>query len=838
MASTRRGSSHQTRAATAALIALCAACPLLLGGVPHWVIWAALPLALAALWLGSSGGRSLRFPVLSWVPLAGAAFSLGQLIPMPSGLLDLFSLEAAGLRDFTVVPLGLSSWRPISIDPPATWEAVAKQLLVAVTIAASAQVIFDSRTARTRLVAVLAFFGAALVLSAAVHELLGLETLFGFHAFQFAKPRLMTPFGNSNHLAGFLILSGTIALAKAIDEARHFDRIRWLLAFTLTAGGVLLSLSRAGILCFFGAQILLLALVAISRRGENDTNAISTETLKWSAVGVVIVSAGAGLLWFERLVDRFMDSASMKEKIALWPQSLETAGLFSRAGMGRGAFEVGFTRFATHHLGKTFTHPENWVLQWAVEFGWLGSTFLIALGGYAGWQLFKGIRRSPLALGLGVAVLCVIIHNLFDFSLEYLGVAVPFAIAAGAAVGMTETPRMLKVKRLWALPALVLLAAFACFMAWPPLRQSEAILEQARRDAARPADVRTAALPLIDRRPADYYLYSIVALSYASATPLDAQQALAFAERALYLYPHDTAAHRVAARSLLKLGARSQAFLEYRLAFETALDRGAVLAEATRYATSPEMLVQVVPTTPADTLQLVRYLRDHGRLADAASVALRAISGLEDRKGLGELALLATSWLIELKKPDEAAQVLTAVEAELGITAEFAVAKATIDEQRQQTDSARATLEAALVKNPGHLELCKALFRLLVAQGSYAKARDVLGQAQAHAIDTQLRAELIALEAGSYLSEGQLERALAAYKSAVRVAPHANRHAQVASIQLKLKRYSEAIASYRAAQQLDSNNPKSYWEGLIQQATTDQLLELEKEQKQRAAPTP
>lgn len=819
-------------------MALAIGCPLALGGVLPWVLWGALPLAFAALWLSSAGSRSVRFPLLAWVPLVAAGFSLLQLIPLPGPLLNLVSPEAAGLRDFTVVPLGLSSWRPISIDPPATWEAVAKHVLFAVVIAAAAQTTFESRTARTRLTWVLAFSGPALVLAAGLHEILGMQSLFGVYSFEFAKPRLMTPFGNANNLAGLLILSGTVSLAQAIDETGHLNRVRWLAAFILCTGGVLLSLSRAGILCFFGAQLLLLSLIGFVRRGSHREGAISPERLKWTAVGVLFVSAAAGLVWFERIVDRFLDSASMHEKIALWPQSLEAASLFSRAGMGRGAFEVGFTRFATHHFGKTFTHPENWLLQWAVEFGWLLSALLIALGVYAGYRLFRGVRRSTLGLGLGVALLAVVIHNLFDFSLEYLGVGMPFAIAAGTAVGLNEMPRLLKVKRAWALPSLFIVAALGCFLAWPSLKQSEAILEQALKTATTPAQVRAVALPLIDRRPADYYLYSAVAVAYLGGKSLDAQQALAFAERALYLYPHDASAHRVAARALLRLGAKSQGYLEYRLAYQTTLDRGAVLTEATRYASDAESLLRLVPANAADVTQLATHLRNHGRLIDAASVAVKAIADLENREGLGPLALQAIHWLIELKKPEEAAEVLNAVGPELSATPELALAAASIDEQRQQLDAARVTLEAALHKSPGHIELCRALFRVLLAQHNFVGAREVLGQAQARAVDSGLRAELMGLEAHSYQAEGQFERALVTLKSAVRVAPTAQRHADLAGVQRKLKRYSEAIASYRAAQQLDGNNPASYWEGLISQTDTDRMLELEKELKQSAAPTP
>src|SRR5690606_21155533 len=111
--------------------------------------------------------------------------------------------------------------------------------------------------------------------------------------------------------------------------------------------------------------------------------------------------------------------------------------------------------------------------------------------------------------------------------------------------------------------------------------------------AGRPADeVRALAVARIDRHPAHWTPHALAAEAIAGSSDTPAE-ALAFANRALFLHPHHGPTHRAAARALLRLGAREQAFVEYRLAAR-GRDPGAV-AEALSHAKTTAEHVSLTP---------------------------------------------------------------------------------------------------------------------------------------------------------------------------------------------------------------------------------------------------
>src|SRR5690606_20128011 len=140
--------------------------------------------------------RPPLFAALLLLPVVAIAL---QLVPLPLGLLGLLSPRAAEVVDFVLVPLGLSSTRPVSLDPPATWRALAGALTALLVFLTASQLV-RREVAQRRLGLLLAFLAAALPVLAALHWLVGTERLFGLYTFQVVPPALITPFGNPNHL--------------------------------------------------------------------------------------------------------------------------------------------------------------------------------------------------------------------------------------------------------------------------------------------------------------------------------------------------------------------------------------------------------------------------------------------------------------------------------------------------------------------------------------------------------------------------------------------------------------------------------------------------------------
>ena len=200
MASASRFTSRYSLGAEAVLAGLVVFCPLALGGAPD--VGALAPggvggggVRAGGDWGPAPGPLAARCRWLAVPLLAGAALCLVQLLPLPSGLLGGVSPEAAALREFALVPLGLTSARPVSLDPPATWRELARYVAYALAFVAAVEVC-RSRRSRRRLLATLAFTGAGVALLGLLHELLGLTLLFGVRAFAYARPPLVTPFGN------------------------------------------------------------------------------------------------------------------------------------------------------------------------------------------------------------------------------------------------------------------------------------------------------------------------------------------------------------------------------------------------------------------------------------------------------------------------------------------------------------------------------------------------------------------------------------------------------------------------------------------------------------------
>ena len=60
---------------------------------------------------------------------------------------------------------------------------------------------------------------------AEIIERFGVEELIGLYHFKQASPPLLTPFGNPNHLAGFLILAGTLSAGMLLECREPLKRI-------------------------------------------------------------------------------------------------------------------------------------------------------------------------------------------------------------------------------------------------------------------------------------------------------------------------------------------------------------------------------------------------------------------------------------------------------------------------------------------------------------------------------------------------------------------------------------------------------------------------------------
>ncbi|WP_368670435.1 O-antigen ligase family protein [Myxococcus sp. AM011] len=846
MASSYRSCSRYTRLAEAALAALVVVCPLALGGAARWVSWPLMGLAGAAAVLAGIGarrqGQSLRFPLLA-VPLAASVVLCAvQLVPLPQGLLRVLSPEAAALREFALEPLGLTGARPVSLDPSATWRELSKHLAYLLTFLAAVQVC-RARDSRRRLLAVVAFSGAAVVVVGLGHGLLGVHSLFGLRPWVHARPTLVTFFANPNHLAGFLGLTASVGVGLALTTRPRSKALPFALAAGASGLGVVLSLSRGGIVFFlFGQALLMLWLVRQRREGGAPRWARSTAALL-GLLAVLAVGAYVAVdqLWAEA---RSADSLEKlgQSKVSLWPMMARAALEFPVLGMGRGAFEAAFPRYQSEPNPNTLTHPENAVLQAATELG-LPGLLLLAV---AVWGFVRLVRRCDLdALELaalsGVAALGL--HNLFDFSWELPACAVATLLVLGAVARPRERGKATATEgtQVSLTPSLVLLGSAVVLTGVGLLalvpgahRLADAEAELAALVAARgPVDaVHAKGLELIDRHPSDYLLYRLVASAHASRGGEGAGDTLAFVNRALYLAPRDSVSHRVAGRALLSLGRRSQGFLEYRLAHEAG-DTGALLGEAIRRARTVEDLSSMTPASTEVAGRLMDSLSNTpGRQELALAYGAWAREHFEGQHGVTELWAREARLRLQRKELSEAEAACTEVERREPERLDTALLRAEVLKGKGERDASLGAVEVLRARHPANVELAFTLASWQMEAGLTRRARETLQSVGGLISDYRQRALLLSMEAEGLEREGFLTRAVERRQTAARLVPSPDAYFAVARLQETLRRYDAAARSVREGLGLlppDSREAARAWVSRLESAEEARVAARRKE---------
>ena len=773
-----------TRSTEILLSLLLVFCVFARGGVAGWALVPAAVLCLLALLTALRGaqltGRPVRIPALAFLPLAGAALCLFQLLPWPPLLLRVLDPTVHEMGTFALAPLGLSRIRPITLDAPATLQELCKHLLYFFVLVTAHSVGRDPG-ARRRLLLSVAGISILLALLAALHLLMGWETFLGLLPFKEANPPLVTPFGNPNHLAGFLVMGAAVLLSLLWAKEERDRRGLWGICYVLVGAMIFLSLSRGGILAFVASQVPILVLFLRAPRADETP-------WGWrpliSVLAVCAVLAISAYLASDRIWAEFFPSSSSVSKVAMWPELARVAWHYP-FGMGRGAFLFGYSH-AQQNLGEVlFTHPENVVLQLACEFGWLPA---LALCGAGAW-LFIRILRARLASPLETAALCgvagLLLQNLFDFSLEYLACGVAAAVLLGATSlpGRAVKPRGPE----WTLAAGAVLATLIAILL-PP--QAEADEEQLA--AVPPSQLAAAAMPFLNRHPADPWLYLDVAEGEIPARPAEA---LAWVNRALWLRPSDARAHRVAAHALRRLNRPLQALLEYRAFYDHGGAPEVLFEEAVPLAHGAHALETVVP--PDLAAPILGSLAINGRGDEVIAVLNDWDPELESMPG-GWKLLLVQAGLLRLHGQLEAAEPWLR-RAELLNTGEPAVVaqRAMLLSAEGRVESARSVLKRDLEAHPDHAEVSLELAREQLRSGEHSDARRTVRSALMHASERQ-RTELLSLESDAYAEDGLLRRSVESMEEAVRAEPQLPQlHYQLAQRLEQLERFEDAAAQVR-----------------------------------------
>jgi tetratricopeptide (TPR) repeat protein len=361
--------------------------------------------------------------------------------------------------------------------------------------------------------------------------------------------------------------------------------------------------------------VALLGVLARQRGDERADNAASNLMLLGAlACGVAFAILGGTRKIWEELYDKDLSKLGM----FLWGKPMVRDNPVF--GVGRGAFESVFPMYRGLAGAGVYSHAENFVVQWIVEWGL--PVGLAAMGLFA-WTFAPkrlGALRSKTIAGAWCAAFALSAQNLLDLAFEVPAVMIALAALLGSIWGDRARPKHGDAIRLsgpFTRPRAALVAAgVACaglLFGAVALASGRHDDDLDRRDAyevaeaskADPAPVRSALHAAMSRHPAEPFfplLGATVAFRAHDQSPIPwIQRSL---ERALV----NGRAHLLLAQVLQQRGAHKQALLEMRLAAED--DKGLMgyLGPlAVGYARSFEELLATVPENETGGLFLSSY---------------------------------------------------------------------------------------------------------------------------------------------------------------------------------------------------------------------------------------
>jgi hypothetical protein len=374
-------------------------------------------------------------PGMAAVLIGLALYTVLQALPIPFFLLQRFSPVAADIWGHALEPLGGSAPRlaSISLDPGASWVEALKWCLYAAVFVTAAG--FGAR--RGPQWGALVIFGAAVIVATATigHGLFNANRVFGIYTPTMGgRGWRIGPLVNANALAGYLnlgLLAGVGLVASSAPPLR-----RWVLAIAVAVvlGVSVNTGSRGGLGALLVGLVLLAPLIKRARSAEGSLSlrdqayVIGAVTLALAAGAIFATMAATGMT-----AHLLSDPSVRKLRMFLWaPAMLQDYPWF---GIGRGAFEGAFPAYRMGDNNSVYSHPENFLVQWATEWGIPVACAIIVAFAWLLRPKAWGAERSAAGAGLFAGFLSLGVQNVVDLGLEIPGVAVAACAAAGIAWG-------------------------------------------------------------------------------------------------------------------------------------------------------------------------------------------------------------------------------------------------------------------------------------------------------------------------------------------------------------------------------------------------------------------
>jgi O-antigen ligase len=359
---------------------------------------------------------------------------LFQLIPLPSGVLEIVSPRTLALRSGLSLEPSVSRF-PLSFFPLLTQIEFFKWLALAglfVFLLGWRPLGESDRTKNHLLVAVMT--------AGVLESLYGMFEFFSGHRHILNLPAeaivssVTGTFINRNYFAGYLLMVIPLSMGFLFSrEAGRTGRYRgWrhrlssldgktlLIGFSVIVMilGLLFSASRMGIV----SLLLSFSLISLFFRSPWKERTFSRGS---------ILILGLAILWaawigLDIVINRFFTvSEGLKGRWAFWVNTFQIFKDFPVFGSGLGTYLQVFPVYRSFHIQGLVSHAENDYLQLASEVGIIGLGLLSVLFSYLISRAFSGIRslsdREPgryIAIGGLVGILALMLHSLVERNIQ------------------------------------------------------------------------------------------------------------------------------------------------------------------------------------------------------------------------------------------------------------------------------------------------------------------------------------------------------------------------------------------------------------------------------------
>ena len=298
-----------------------------------------------------------------------------------------------------------------------------------------------------------AFYGAFMTLSGIEWQLAGPKTRYIGDA--------TGTFLNRNQLAGYLEMTMAcgIGLLLAWRDGRPFSWVNLLeilmgpkarlrLALVVMVIALVMTHSRMGNTAFFASLLIVGAVFALVEKEHRLRNGLILASIL--LIDVLVISQYFGL---DKLKDRVLNT--QLSNVVVNGEVVQQANelrddVFRYAlpllkerpltGQGAGSFEAVFPKYPGEDIRLHFDHAHNDYLQFAIEFGLIGSLPLAIFIVLALWHAFSALwrresaYRSGVSFGAAMGIIALLIHSSTDYNLQIPANAATLVVLCAIAV--------------------------------------------------------------------------------------------------------------------------------------------------------------------------------------------------------------------------------------------------------------------------------------------------------------------------------------------------------------------------------------------------------------------